>query len=65
MRVRATNTQVNPVYWAHLRRWPYKVAVEYDVTEDEAIGIRADARLVVEDVAPAAEPEPERKRKAK
>lgn len=66
MKVRGTNTQVDPVYWAHLRRWPYKQAVEYEVSEKEYADILADERIEVEAVAApeviASAPEPDEHR---
>lgn len=51
MKVRGTNTKVDPVYWAHLRKWPFNVPVEYDVSETEYADIAADERIQVEPVA--------------
>lgn len=64
MRIRGTNVIVNPVYWAHQRPWPFRVAVDYDVTEEEYAAITADARIecvVVPDApvpVPVVEPAP-------
>lgn len=48
MKVRGTNTQVNPVYWAHQCKWPYGVTVEHEVSEQLYKDILADGRIVVE-----------------
>ncbi len=50
MKIRAKNTDVSPVYWAHLRKWPHGQVVEYDVSNEEYEAICADSRINVESV---------------
>ena len=52
MKVTVTNTKVKPVYWAHLRPWPYGVAVEVDLNHVELAHIKRDTRLDVKENAP-------------
>jgi hypothetical protein len=59
MKVRGTNTQVNPVYWAHQCKWPYGVTVEHDVPEELYKDILADSRIAVELGKAHAEPAPQ------
>lgn len=47
MKIRAKNTKVNPVYWAHLRKWPFGIVMDYDVTDQELAEIKADDRIAI------------------
>lgn len=60
MKIRAKNTVIDPVYWAHLRKWPFGQVVEYDVSAHELADIKADARIQIVDdeVVPTMAPLP-------